>query len=157
MAIDVAAPANGMKFGVFPAYMRALLSLNINPAYIIYPIVFNIAGNLVVGVNKSTEHLAVVDTLRPSTIVSAFAKVKTAPLTTDILIDINRGGVSIFPNAAGRVTITAAGTTSPEAPVSAITLANLDVLTIDVDQIGTGTVGADLVIIVKVKQLIIFP
>jgi hypothetical protein len=158
MPIDLTKPENNMKFGNFPAYMRRLLNLNIDPAYIVFPVMFSVSGTLTVGTNKSWEYLAPVDQSRPPTIIGAFGKVKTAPTGQEIFIDVNKNGSSIFAfSAAARVTIPAAGTTSQETSPGEVVLANLDVLTVDIDQVGSGVAGADLVVVLKVKQLVIYP
>lgn len=104
-------------------------------------------------------------------LVSVQAKVGTAPASTDVLIDVNKNGTTIFTDQAKRVKITAgttAGSVKNEAALPAgtnyiytpyptaqplATFADGDTVSIDVDQIGTGTVGANLgVVLTFVKK-----
>ena len=101
----------------------------------------------------------------PAELVGVFAKVGTAPATTDVLIDVNKNGTTIFADQDKRVKIAAAATAgsvkvSPALPAgtnyiytpypAAAPLAVFnegDTVSVDVDQIGTGTVGANLAVI----------
>lgn len=77
---------------------------------------------------------------------SAFATVGTAPATTDILIDINLNGTTIFTTQSNRLTITAAGTVGFSGAAEVVDLVAGDRISFDIDQIGTGTVGANLAV-----------
>lgn len=72
------------------------------------------------------------------------ADATTAPATTSILIDINKNGTTIFTTQGSRVTIAAAANAGTQAGTPEVTIfAAGDVISFDVDQIGTGTVGAN--------------
>lgn len=117
----------------------------------------SISGNLAVAAGAVSFPLPF-----PAELVSVHAKVGTAPATTDVLIDVNKNGTTVFTDQAKRVKITA-GTTAGSAkaepalapgtnyiytpyPTSnpLATYAEGDTVSVDVDQIGTGTVGANL-------------
>lgn len=73
------------------------------------------------------------------------ASVTTAPAGSTIIVDINEGGVSIL---STRLTIDAGEKTSTTAATPAVisdpNLADDAEMTIDIDQIGSGTAGAGL-------------
>lgn len=82
------------------------------------------------------------------TITSVRASVGTAPTGSSAIIDINVGGTTIFPTQSQRPTIAAAQTTSGAVSRSAA-WANGQPLTIDIDQVGSSTTGANLVVTVE--------
>lgn len=68
----------------------------------------------------------------------------TAPAGADLILDVNVNGTTVFPTQSGRPRILAganAGTVQLSQPV---TLAPGDYITIDVDQVGSGTAGSNL-------------
>ena len=79
------------------------------------------------------------------TFAIARAYAKTAPTGAAILVDINRSGTSIF---ATRLTIAINGNedNGAYAFVANVTGAVGDVFTMDIDQVGSGTAGADLTV-----------
>jgi hypothetical protein len=89
------------------------------------------------------------------TIINARAMVGTAPTGTDIILDINKNGSTIFTTQANRLHITA-GTNSSGASASPdiISLVANDYLTVDIDQIGSVTPGSDLSVVVTVSKTI---
>ena len=72
----------------------------------------------------------------------------TAPVTTDIIVDANVDGTTIMTGT--KVVIAAAANTGSQSTFSTTTIADGSYMTFDIDQIGTGTVGADLVVSVWV-------
>lgn len=80
-------------------------------------------------------------------LLSVYGSVVTAPLTTPVEVDIHNGGTTIFTTQTNRVIIAASAKDGAAGAVSGIelpVLAKGDVLTVDVDTVGTGTTGADL-------------
>jgi hypothetical protein len=73
----------------------------------------------------------------------------TAPVGAAVLVDVNKNGTTVFTTQGNRPTI-ADGATSggPGAAPNVTTVAAGDKITIDVDQIGSGTAGSDLVVVV---------
>lgn len=73
--------------------------------------------------------------------------VGTAPVGAAILVDVNKGGTTIFTTQGNRPTI-ADGATSggPGTAPNVTAVAAGDLLTIDVDQVGSGTAGSDLTV-----------
>lgn len=87
-------------------------------------------------------------------ILGAYASVGTAPASTSILVDINKNGTTIFTTQSNRVTIPAAATSGLAAAVQVTDLAQGDRITFDIDQVGTGTVGANLSVSLLISTFI---
>lgn len=117
---------------------------------------FNVPGNLTVGVNKSWELPILVDVARQAELIAIFARVRTAPTTTNIIVDINKNGTTIFTSQANRPTIPTTQQISNLAVPDISSLVNFDILSLDIDQVGTGTVGADLSVVLKFQQRTVF-
>lgn len=79
------------------------------------------------------------------TVTRVYASVKTAPTTTAIQVDVEDEGTSIL-NSVLSISTTANNgeQTSFSGAASSYALSKGDLLTIDVDQIGSGTAGAGL-------------
>lgn len=108
--------------------------------------VFPVTGTLVTGTSL-TPILIVPATL---TIVKAYAAVKTAPTGAAILVDINKNGTSIWSVTPGnRLTIAAGATTGNTSTFDTTSLAEGDLLTFDIDQIGSTVGGADITVQLK--------
>lgn len=128
----------------------------IDQSHTVWLAYFSVTGNLVVGTNKSWELPILVDVARQAELIAVLAHVRTAPTTTNVIVDINKNGVTIFPTQASRPTIPVGTFNSNIAVPDVNTLANFDILSLDVDQIGTGTVGADLSVVLKFQQRTVF-
>lgn len=104
---------------------------------------FDFAGNLATGAGAARWYNREGVTL---TLVGTWLYVVTAPATTSIIVDVNKNGTTIYTTQANRPTIAAAANTASNAMTApdVTTLADGDYITIDIDQVGTGTVGADL-------------
>lgn len=85
------------------------------------------------------------------TITGVRASVGTAPAGASVIIDINKNGSSIFTTQANRPTVAAATNTSGNVTnMDVTTVAAGEYLTVDIDQIGSITAGADLTVQVGV-------
>jgi hypothetical protein len=80
------------------------------------------------------------------TIQGVWAAAGTAPTATDIIVDVHRNGTTIFTTQANRPRVAAGTNGGVLATPSVTTVPNGGYLTVDVDQVGTGTVGADVVV-----------
>jgi hypothetical protein len=79
------------------------------------------------------------------------ASVGTAPAGAPVIIDVNKNGTSLFTTQANRPTIAAAANTSGNVTIMDVTtVAPGEYLTIDIDQIGSTTAGADLTVQIEV-------
>jgi hypothetical protein len=105
---------------------------------------FYYKGTLAVttGVLRLPMHVA-------GTIVSVRATVNTAPTGQPIIVDLTKTGTTMYTTRSNRPTI-AVSTNSVVATLPNVTtLAAGDYLTVDIDQVGSGTAGADLVVSVR--------
>lgn len=113
--------------------------------------VWTISGTLAVGTNKSH----VLRSMVPNGFVieKAFADVKTAPTGTSIILDININNVSIWNvTQANRLTIAAGATAGSQTLFDTALVASEDLLTLDVDQVGSTVAGSDLTVSLKGRQ-----
>lgn len=79
------------------------------------------------------------------------ASVGTAPAGASIIVDVNKNGTTIFTTQANRPTIAAGANTSGNVTnMNVTTVAAGEYLTIDIDQIGSTTAGADLTVQIQV-------
>ncbi len=85
------------------------------------------------------------------TITAVRAAVGTAPTGAAILVDVNKNGTTVFTTQGNRPLI-AAGTNSSGAAVPDVTSVIAgDLLSVDVDQIGSSVAGSDLVVVVLIQ------
>ena len=108
-------------------------------------IVFSDAGTLVATTNVSFEIPVPV----ALTILRVYINVKTAPTGATLIVDVNKGGTTIFTTQGNRPTIAISAKTAESGTPDVTTLAKNDILSIDVDQIGSTIAGADLVVQVR--------
>lgn len=84
-----------------------------------------------------------------ATVVSVRAAVGTAPTGASVLVDVNKNGTTIFTTQANRPAVAAGQTISAAPAVPNVTsMAAGDALTVDIDQIGSGTPGSDLTVMI---------
>jgi len=104
---------------------------------------FSVLGNIAVATGA---HRIYNDTGVDLTIRSVRASLGTAPTTQSAIFDVNKNGTTIFGTQSARPTIAAGGNTNKTTGMTVTTLADGEYLTVDVDQIGSGTVGANLIV-----------
>ena len=80
------------------------------------------------------------------TILGISAAVGTAPSGASVVVDVNKNGTTIFTTQANRPTIAAGTNTDLTNTPDVTTISANDYLTVDVDQIGSGTAGANLTV-----------
>jgi len=82
------------------------------------------------------------------TITGVTTAVGTAPTggSSTIKVDVNKDGTTIFTDQANRPTIAASGTSAVAGAHSIRTFAAGDVLSIDIDSVGSTVAGSDLVV-----------
>jgi parallel beta-helix repeat protein len=111
--------------------------------------VFSEAGTLTTGVgNARLYNLSGVT----RTIVGVYAGVGTAPTGADLIVDVNRGGTTIFTTQANRPTIAATTNVSALETPDVTTWGDGTYLTVDKDQVGSTVAGADLVVSVLWRE-----
>jgi len=96
------------------------------------------------GANKTNSLIAT----RNGKIIKAFATAKTAPVGSSLIFDVNLNGSTIWSTQANRLTIADGATSANQSTFNTTSLTEGDLLTIDIDQIGSGTAGKDITIVV---------
>lgn len=108
--------------------------------------VFTIVGTIGTGTNL-TPALIVHNSL---TISKAYAYVKTAPTGATIIIDILKNGTSIWNvTPANKLTIAVSTQTASQTSFDTTTLAEGDILTLNINQVGSTVAGTDLTVELK--------
>lgn len=114
-----------------------------------HAIIFTKVGELEVGVNAT---LAIVAP-RAFEVEHVRCYAKTAPAGADIIVDINKNGTTIFTTQGNRPTIgDGLNKGGKSATPDVVSIADGDVMTLDIDQIGSGTPGSDLTVYVRCKE-----
>ena len=75
------------------------------------------------------------------TIVGVTAASLTTPVGASIILDVNKGGTTIFTTQANRPTIVVTQTTATVGTPEVVEFAAGDVFTVDIDQVGSSTAG----------------
>ncbi len=89
------------------------------------------------------------------TIVGTRLMVGTAPTGSDLIVDVNKNGTTIYTTQGNRPTIAAAANAGgPGVTPDVTTLVAGDYLTIDIDQIGSSVAGSDLTVSVIVTKTV---
>lgn len=84
------------------------------------------------------------------TITNVRTMVGTAPVGADLIADLNIDGTTAFTTQGNRPTITAGGYTDLDAVPDVTAVSANSYLTLDIDQIGSGTAGSDIIMQVEV-------
>lgn len=109
-------------------------------------LVFTVTGTLSTGTSVAPVLVAT----GALTISKVYVNVKTAPTGAAIIIDVNKNGTSIWDTTqANRATIAAGATSGTQTSFDTTALTEGDVLTLDIDQVGSTVAGADLTVTVK--------
>lgn len=72
----------------------------------------------------------------------------TAPTTADVIYDVNKNAVTMFTDQDDRPTIADGANVASETLPAIVDFDEGDIITIDCDQIGSGTAGANAVIVI---------
>lgn len=86
-----------------------------------------------------------------ATIVSVAASIDTAPTGSAVIVDVNKNGTTIFTTQANRPQVAAGANASADAVPDVTALAVGDYLTVDIDQVGSTTPGANLTVVVQYR------
>lgn len=106
-----------------------------------------IAGVQTTGTNKAMALMPVA-----GTIVGIRAYALTPPTGATLILDVNKNGTTLFTTQANRPTIAIAGNASSLTLPDVTAVAAGDRITVDVDQIGSGTAGSDVMVAVTIKR-----
>lgn len=82
----------------------------------------------------------------PRVIHNVWASVGTAPTGADLIIDVNKGGTTIFTTQNNRPTVVAGSNVSTPAVPDVTLFESGSYLTVDIDQVGSTVAGADLTV-----------
>lgn len=110
-----------------------------------FTFVLHVGEDATVGSNK-TNTLTVTQAL---TIAKAYAVAQVGPVGASLIIDINKNGSTIWSTQANRLAIASGSTTVTQTSFDTATLAEGDVLTIDIDQVGSTTPGQTITVTLK--------
>lgn len=109
---------------------------------------FTVVGTLTTG----TSVTPIIMVHRALTIVKAYVNVKTAPTDADLIVDINKNGTSIWASTqANRVKCADGATSGVQTSFDTVALVEGDLLTLDIDQVGSTVPGADLTVTLRCK------
>ncbi len=109
--------------------------------------IFTVTGTLTTGTSVAPILVA----HRALTIVKAYANVKTAPTGADLLLDINKNGSTIWSTQGDRVKCAATASSGTQTSFDTTALAEGDLLTLDIDQVGSSVAGANLTVMLRCK------
>ena len=109
---------------------------------------FTMTGNLTTKVGAGRVYME-----GPYRIESVRASVGTAPTTQPVIVDVNRNGTTVYTTQANRPSIAAGSNTAVGGAAANGVFASGDYMTVDVDQVGSGTVGAELVVTIRMRRV----
>jgi len=110
-------------------------------------IVFGVAGTLTAENNASFE-IPIPENL---TCLKVYINVKTAPTGCQLIVDVNLDGTTIFSTQANRPMITAGQKNAESGTPNVQSYNKNQILSIDIDQIGSTVAGADLIVEARCK------
>jgi hypothetical protein len=111
---------------------------------VVKTLVFFVAGTLTAVSSPIRLHAP-----EAMTITNVTAAVNTAPTGASLIVDVNKNGTTIFTSQGNRPTIVATEFQDLSSVPDVTAIAQNDVITVDVDQIGSTVAGADLVVQVR--------
>lgn len=89
-----------------------------------------------------------------ATVLGVRAYAGTAPSGSDAIFDVNRNGTTIFATQSARPRIVAGSNSAVE--TTGMTVSSLtagDVLSVDIDQVGSTTAGSDLTLVIRIRKV----
>lgn len=110
------------------------------------PLTVLVTGALTAAANKARLTAPVA-----GTIVGIYISAVTAPVGAAVLVDVNKAGTTLFTTQGNRPTIADGANDSVVAVPDVTAIAAGDVLTVDVDQIGSGTAGSNLIVSIALR------
>jgi len=137
MAINIKQPGDTITAADINDLQDQISSLSAggaNPA-------FFLSGNMYVATGIQYRLMA-----KAGTIERVYAHIITAPAGADLQIDINLNGVTIF---SSPFAIADGANSANSAALAVTTITAGDYFSLDIDQIGSGTAGADLMVTIK--------
>jgi hypothetical protein len=86
------------------------------------------------------------------TLIGVRAAVGTAPTGADLIVDVNKNGTTVYTTQGNRPTISDGATSSSETVPDVTAVAAGDLLSVDIDQVGSSTEGSDLVVAIEFQE-----
>ena len=87
------------------------------------------------------------------TILTVAAMLASAPTGSSVIIDVNKNGTTIYGNQSFRPTIAAAATQAVAGTHSVSQVTDGDYITVDIDQVGSVSPGAHLVVVIRLQRI----
>jgi hypothetical protein len=85
-------------------------------------------------------------------IVKVTGAVVSAPAGSSAILDVNIGGTTIFTTQANRPTVAAGATSATTGVAQVVEFSAGDVITVDVDQVGSGTAGTGFMVAIAYED-----
>jgi len=114
----------------------------------LYPLVFSVPGVQAVIAGSARLYLFEACTLAGAVLVSA----GVAPTGQPIIVDVNYNGVTVYPTQGNRPQVAAGTNFGSGGAAGVTTFAAGGRLQVDVDQVGSGVPGSDLVVVVPLQR-----
>jgi len=125
------------------------LGWHLTPTPTIQSQTYSVSGGLS---DESGQFRLYNDSLNDRKITSVRASVGTAPTGSSLIVDVNKGGTTIYTTQANRPTISVSGYTSKTVP-DVSTWGVGEYLTVDIDQVGSTVSGSDLTVTVSYQGI----
>lgn len=109
-----------------------------------YTIVFALADNTDAAVDTNVAPSIIAEIA--GVIINARAYSRTAPTNTDLIFDINLNGTTIWSTQGNRVKVVNGANTGVQASFNTTAVTVGDRFDLDIDQIGSGVAGKDVVV-----------
>jgi hypothetical protein len=117
--------------------------VNVTISGILQQTIFTIDGD----VSVNTGNLRIYNNFGVTrNITKVFLSVSNPPTSQDLIIDVNKGGTTVFTTQANRPVIAGGANTGFTTTIDIPTWGTGEYLTVDVDQVGSGNPGANLTI-----------
>lgn len=110
-----------------------------------FTFVLSIGVVATVGTNKTNALIVT----KARTITKAFATAKTGPTGASLIFDINVNGSTIWSTQGNRLAIVAGATYGTQTSFNTTALVEGDLLTIDLDQVGSTIAGQDITVVLS--------
>lgn len=107
---------------------------------------WNFPSGVISGSGPAVSAGAALYVLTPAKIVACAAYAKTPPSGNPMVFDINVNGSTIWSTQSNRIQVSGLANSGTQSSFNTTLLSRGDVLTIDLDQAGSGTFGGDVVV-----------
>jgi hypothetical protein len=87
-----------------------------------------------------------------TTITKAYINATTGPTGADYIVDINKNGSTIWATQGNRLKIVAGATSGTQTSFNTTSLVEGDLLTIDVDQVGSTIPGQSVTVLLSLTK-----